>query len=82
MLLKLLKAGLYQQNFISNTEKLSCINRYIANSIKELLNIRRVLVRIRNSNTNTYKAFEKIYKLPLDIKVEFILLILGDITSI
>ena len=30
----------------------------------------------------TYKAFEKIYKLPLDIKVEFILLILGDITSI
>ena len=41
MLLKPLKAGLYQQNFISNTEKLSCINRYIANSIKELLNIRR-----------------------------------------
>ena len=75
MLLKLLKAGLYQQNFISNTEKLSCINRYIANSIKELLNI-------RSSNTNTYKAFEKIYKLPLDIKVKFIFLILVYITSI
>ena len=94
MLLKLLKAGLYQQNFISNTEKLSCINRYIANSIKELLNIRQIqidsqtavleeiLVRIRNSNTNTYKAFEKIYKLPLDIKVKFIFLILVYITSI
>lgn len=41
MLLKLLKAGLYQQSSISNTKKLSCINRYIANSIKELLNIRR-----------------------------------------
>ena len=82
MLLKLLKAGLYQQNFISNTEKLSCINRYIANSIKELLILEEILVRIRNSNTNTYKAFEKIYKLPLDIKVKFIFLILVYITSI
>ena len=44
--------------------------------------VEEILVRIRNSNTNTYKAFEKIYKLPLDIKVKFIFLILVYITSI
>lgn len=40
-----------------------------------------ILVKIRNSYTNTYKVFEKIYKLPLDIKVKFIFLILGDINK-